>query len=120
VALAIMNISQETHFAWTGSYILLVSLVQYVLVAYWWRNRTDRLPLMFGGLATLALWSMLLFIPFESHTMRIELPAVQRNSVEVLNTSASAITTFFVGIVVVGINQLILIGTRRLVNRKQR
>ena len=70
-----MNGTSETHFGWLSGYILLISLVQLVLVAYWWRNRTRPLPFVLVGLVALgAAWAALLFTPFESHTVMIDMP----------------------------------------------
>src|SRR5438132_10276535 len=110
-----MNSPTETNFDWMSSYIALITLVQFVLVAYWWRKKIRPLPFVLAGLIALVVWAILLSMPFESHAVKIDLPDSEPSAS--FESVATAFTMVTMSLLVVGINQLIFLSIRVVVNR---
>jgi hypothetical protein len=112
-----MNGTPQSHFEWMDSYIALLSLIQLGVVAYWWRSRTRPFPFAIIGLVALGVLAALLFTPDESRVVAVNLPRDPGKSVANPVSYISVFVTVVLTLLFVGINQLILLGVRAVVNR---
>jgi hypothetical protein len=110
-----MNAAHEVSFAWLNWYVFLVSIVQILIVGYRWRERARRLPFsILGGAVVVAVWGAAFFFPFEYHTT-VEMPSGGQpatNAYPIVSVISTVVVTFLV----VGLNQLLLLGVRAGLN----
>jgi hypothetical protein len=100
-----------------NSYILLVMVAQLSWVAYRWKNRTRPVPFFLGGLAALGAWAVVLFMPFETHAVVLDMPRGSEGVAASVGAFAPVFAAVVTGLLFIGINQLILLGVRAAVNR---
>jgi hypothetical protein len=112
----IMSNSPEFHFAWLNIYVAAISLVQVLLMGYRWRARTSLRRFTSFGVVLLALvWGAVFFVPFQSRAT-IEMP--KAGTAPSVDAIVGTMTTLLLSCLVVGVNQLVLIGARRLAKRR--
>lgn len=97
--------------------MLLVMLAQLAWVAYRWKNRTPPVPFVVVGLAVLGAWAVVLFMPFETHAVVLDMPHGSGEVAATVGAFAPMAAAVVTGLLLIGINQLILLGVRAAVNR---
>jgi hypothetical protein len=100
-----------------NSYILLVMVAQLAWAAYRWKNRTPSVPFVVVGLAVLGAWAVVLLTPLETHAVVIDMPRGSREMAATGGAFTPVAAGVVTGLLLIGINQLILLGVRAAVNR---
>lgn len=100
-----------------NSYILLVMVAQLAWVAYRWKNRTLPVQFVVVGLAILGAWAVVLFMPFETHAVVLDMPRGSGEVAATVGAFAPVAAGVVTGLLLIGINQIILLGVRAAVNR---
>ena len=99
-------------------YIPVLFIVQLVVIAYRWRSRTQPLPFVLGSLIALGAWAaLLLFMPYKSHAVKLDMPLESGGNPVVSDALVSVIAMAVGCLLLIGINQLILFAIRAVVNR---
>ena len=100
-----------------NSYILFVAIAQLAFVAYLWRSRTRTVPFVLGGLTALGTWAVVLLMPIETHAVVLDMPRPSGDVAGSVRSSVPTVAAVVGGLLFIGINQLILLGVRALVDR---
>jgi hypothetical protein len=69
------------------------------------------------GSAVLGAWAVVLFIPFETHAVVLDMPRGSGEVAATIGAFAPVTAAVVSGLLLIGINQLILLGVRGAVNR---
>ena len=99
-----------------NSWILVVMVAQLVFVAYRWRDRTRPVPFVLGSSAVLGAWAVVLMMPIETHAVVLNMPRGGGAAAARLGALAPVVAAVLAGLLFIGINQLILLGVRAMVN----
>lgn len=100
-----------------NSYILVVMVAQLVFVAYRWRDRTRPVPFVLGSSAAMGAWALVLFMPIETHAVVLDMPLGGEEAAARLGALVPVVAAVLASLLFIGINQLILLGVRAIVNR---
>ena len=100
-----------------NSYILIVMVAQLVFVAYRWRDRTRPVPFVLGSSAALGAWAVVLSMPIETHAVVLDMPRGAEGAAARFSALGPVAAAVLASLLFIGINQLILLGVRAIVNR---
>lgn len=100
-----------------NSYILFVMVAQLTFVSYRWRDRIRLVPFVLGGSAALGAWALVLLMPIETHAVVLDMPRGSGEVAAGLSAFLPVMAAVVAGLLFFGINQLLLLGVKVLVNR---
>lgn len=100
-----------------NSYILVVMAAQLVFVAYRWRDRTRPVPFVLGSSVALGAWAVVLFMPIGTHAVVLDMPRGGEAAAARLSALVPVAAAVLASLLFIGINQLILLGVRAMVDR---
>jgi hypothetical protein len=118
-----MTCSSVSHLSWLGNVVPVLAVAQAIVVAYFWRTRLPLRSFLPPAIAVVVLvWGVLYYAPFES-TATIGLPKGPAGdgcagSSASGNSVIDLVAAMIMLLIAVGLTQLILIVTRRVLERR--